>query len=320
MATSHVSTDTRSAGPQATKGIALFRILGLLVLSLAIGGCGGRGGGAAGGSPDSVVDVGGGRKIYFECYGEGVPTVLLVSGKGDRADTWHTNRLEPPNAQASVIFRTAQFTRVCAYDRPGTIGVSREPSRSDPAAEPATARDGVADLHALLTAALVQGPYVIVGHSYGGLIARLYASTYPNEVAGLVLEDALSEGLYDGLTPAQRDVLESINLLPERVGTVASFAQVTSAPRVRTLPMTILTADRPPISAQDVASGVLPSDVTAEFVEALWSAQVAAQDRLAKLFPGAKHVTKTDSRHYIHLEQPQVVVDSIREVVDAVRR
>ena len=258
--------------------------------------------------------------MYLECLGDGAPTVLLVSGKGDRADTWQTTRLEPQDARASVLVRTAQFTRVCAYDRPGTVGIGGEPSRSDSGAEPATARDGVRDLHALVTAAYVQGPYVIVGHSYGGLIARLYASIYPDEVAGLVLEDALSEGLYDGLTSAQRDVLESINLLPERVGTVASFEQVTSAPRVRQVPMTILTADRPPISAQDVASGMFPADVTAEFVVALWSAQVAAQDALAKLFPNAKHVTNTHSRHYIHLEQPQVVVDSIREVVDAVRR
>ena len=258
--------------------------------------------------------------MFLECFGEGAPTVVLVSGKGDRADTWHMNGQEPDNLERSVLGAMARLTRVCAYDRPGTVGPNGERSRSDPAAEPVTAQDGVADLHALLAAAHVQGPFVIVGHSYGGLIARLYASTYPDAVAGLVLEDALSEGLYDGLTPAQREVLEAINFLPERVDNVTSFAQVTAAPRGRPVPMVILTADQPPITAQDVASGVLPPFVTADFVAALWTAQVAAQDRLARLYPDATHVTRTNSRHYIHLEQPQVVVEAIREVVDAVRR
>lgn len=276
--------------------------------------------GAQGPFPANVLDIGAGRRMYLECEGVGTPTVVLVSGKGDRADTWRTNRLDPPTKEASVLFQTARFTRVCAYDRPNTIGVDGEPSRSDPVPSPVSASDGVADLHALLMAAQVQGPYVIVGHSYGGLIARLYASTYPDAVAGLVLEDALSEGLYDGLTPAYRNILEEINLEPERVDNIRSFAQVAEAPPVRKMPMVILTADLPPISAQDVASGVFPSFVTVDFVNALWSAQVAAQEGLARRFPAARHITNTHSRHYIHLEQPQIVVDAIREVVDQLRR
>jgi pimeloyl-ACP methyl ester carboxylesterase len=266
-----------------------------------------------------LVDIGAGRRMYVECDGAGAPTVLLVSGKGNRADTWSMNRTDPGNPEATVFRQVARLTRVCAYDRPSTVGGNGEPSRSDPAPEPVTANDGVADLDALLAAAEVRGPYVIVGHSYGGLIARLYASTFPEAVAGLVLEDALSEGLYDGLTPMQREILEKINLEPERVDTVRSFAQVTSAPPVQSMPMVILTADLPPISQEDVASGALPPFVTPEFVDALWTAQVAAQDRLAGTFPYARHVTNTNSRHYIHVEQPQVVVDAIRDVVNEVR-
>ena len=70
---------------------------------------------------------------------------------------------------------------------------------------------------------------------------------------------------------------------------------------------------------QVVKGGAFPPSVTMEFVEALWSAQIAAQDRLGRLFPGATHITNPNSHHYIHLEQTQVVVDAIREVVDAVR-
>ena len=277
-------------------------------------------GGASGSSQyfAGLVDIGGGRKIKMVCDGLGAPTVLLVSGKGNGADTWSTNVGDPRNPEATVFRQAARFTRVCAYDRPATADADGVSTRSDPVYHPVTAKEGVVDLHALVSAH-TQGPYVIVGHSYGGLIARLYASTYPDSVAGLVLEDALSEGLYDGLTAAQRDVIEALNLLPEPVHTVRSFEQVISAPPVLAMPMVILTADLPPIGADDVASGVFPASVTVEFVNALWSAQIAAHAALARLFPGAKHITNTSSHHYIHLEQPQLVIDAIREVVDAVR-
>jgi len=267
----------------------------------------------------SVVDIGGGRKMYMECDGVGSPTVLLISGKGNRADTWSTNLLDPQKPEATVFSQVSRFTRVCAYDRPLTVGVKDEPSRSDPVPEPVTAADGVADLHALLTTAAVQGPYVVVGHSYGGLIGRLYASTYPEAVTGLVLEDALSEGLYDGITAEQRAILETINWIPERIDNVRSFAQVTLAPRVRPIPMAILTADISPISAQDIAGGVLPPIVTQQFADALWTAQISAQNALANLFPNATHITNTNSRHYIHYEQPKIVIDAIREVVNEAR-
>jgi pimeloyl-ACP methyl ester carboxylesterase len=98
-----------------------------------------------------------------------------------------------------------------------------KPSRSDPVPQPTTAEDAVADLHALLKAAGEAGSYVLVGHSYGGLAARLYASVHPEEVPGLVLIDALSEGLQDAETPEQweiqrrlmeGDIRESLVLYP----------------------------------------------------------------------------------------------------------
>jgi hypothetical protein len=110
-----------------------------------------------------------------------------------------------------------------------------------------------------------------------------------------------------------------IQSAPTPVHTVSSFEQVISAPPVRAMPMVILTADLPPISADDVASGVFPPTVTVEFVNALWSAQIAAQAALARLFPGARHIINTRSHHYIHLEQPKLVINAIREVVGAVR-
>ena len=152
--------------------------------------------GAETGNFAGLVDIGGGRKMYLKCSGRGSPTVVLVGGLRASADDWDISDKSKP----TVFTGVGKFTRVCACDRPGTP-VGEKPSRSDPVPQPTTAKDAVADLHALLSAAGEAGPYVLVGHSYGGLIVRLYASTYPKEVSGLVLVDALTEGLQDAETP-----------------------------------------------------------------------------------------------------------------------
>src|ERR671925_475647 len=104
--------------------------------------------------------------------------------------------LSPDVPPPAVLPGVSGFTRVCAYDRPGTIGDSDDPaerSRSDPVPQPRAAEDTVADLHALLQAARVPGPYVLAAHSLGGLYARLFTAAYPDEVVGLVLVDAAHE-------------------------------------------------------------------------------------------------------------------------------
>ena len=147
-----------------------------------------------------LVEIGDGRNMFLECRGSGSPTVILESGYRNDADIWSAE-LEP--GMNTVFPAVARFTRVCAYDRPGTLLDPNHLSRSTPVPMPRTARDVVSDLHALVQAAHIPGPYVFAAHSLGGIFARLYASTYPNEVVGMVLVDALSEKVRTGLTPEQ---------------------------------------------------------------------------------------------------------------------
>ncbi len=189
-----------------------------------------------------LVDIGGSREMYLKCRGKGSPTVVLVAGLKGSAEDWSNADKSAP----TVFPEVAKFTRICAYDRPGTP-VGEKPSRSDPVPQPTTAGDAVDDLHALLSVAGEVGPIVLVGHSYGGLVARLYASTYPEDVCGLVLVDALTEGLRDAETPDQwaiqrklmeGEIRQSLVLYPalERVNVDRSFDQVRAAPPLRPLP------------------------------------------------------------------------------------
>jgi pimeloyl-ACP methyl ester carboxylesterase len=282
---------------------------------------------AKGGDSVRLVDIGGGRQIYLECRGTGSPTVVLVAGLKASADDWKIAGKSGPSVFAAV----GKFTQVCAYDRPGTP-VGEKPSRSDPVRQPTTAADAVADLHALLRAANETNPYVLVGHSYGGLVAKLYARTYPDDVSALVLVDALTEGLQEAETAAQwktqrllmeGDVRESLMLYPdlERIDPDRSFDQVRAAPPLRPLPLIVLSADRPwgPQVPTLIAAGVLPANIPPNAGYVTDAAQKRAQARLAKLVPGAKHIIKTNSGHEIHKEQPQLVIHSIEEVVAAVR-
>src|SRR5881398_201173 len=146
------------------------------------------------------VEIGKGRKMYLECRGSGSPTVILEAGYRNDAAIWSTP-LEP--GMSTVFPQVAKLTRVCAYDRPGTFLDASHLGRSTAVPMPRTARDLVSDLHTLLQTAHVPPPYVIAAHSFGGIFARLYASTYPNEVVGMVVVDALSEKVRSGLTPEQ---------------------------------------------------------------------------------------------------------------------
>ena len=266
-----------------------------------------------------LVDIGGGRKMYLECHGKGSPTVVLVSGARGAYDDW-THVIdsggEPKPSGSAVLPKVGKFTRVCAYDRPGTTRMDGTLSPSTPVPQPTTAQDGAADLHALLSAAKEPGPYILVAHSWGGLNARFYASTYPDEVSGLVLLDAGSEFLQDTLTPEQwarfvqasKELGEPIEL--EAADYQPSVDALRTAPPVGEIPAVVLSADK--------CWFTFPGDDAAE-AEATCSAWLAAQDQLATVL-NAKHITDTNSGHFIQGEQPKLVIHSVRKVVVAAHK
>lgn len=131
--------------------------------------------------PGRLIDVGHGVRLHLNCTGQGSPTVVLESGWGMPGVSW-----------ALVQAELAKGRRVCSYDR-----VGRGYSDSDPALEsrPRTQGEIAEQLHALLTVAGERGPFVLVGHSHGGLMARCYYNRYPQEVAGIVLVDSSTEDM-----------------------------------------------------------------------------------------------------------------------------
>lgn len=248
----------------------------------------------------TLIDVGG-RGLYQEALGSGGPTVIFDAGLGDSAATW-----------SGIIPAIAALTRVVSYDRPNTIA-----GASDPVTMPRTADDVVTDVHSLLKEAAVPGPYVLVGHSIGGLFTRLYASRYPDQVAGLVLIDASHEeqgvrrqGMVGPALFAVEQQAVSAN--PEGIDLNASFDQMrasrTSTP-LHPMPLIVLSAGQAdpamfpagwPMAAETQLHDELQAD-------------------LAGLVPGGRHVVAKTSGHYIQQSQPDLVVAAIRDVVQAVR-
>lgn len=134
-------------------------------------------------APGQLVDVGG-FNLHIHCTGEaGGPTVVVDAGNGDFSVTW-----------MGIQREVEKSARICTYDRAGY-------GWSDVSPHPRTASQMANELHQLLVNADVEPPYILVGHSLGGLNVRVYASLYPDEVAGMILVDAGHEDQLQRLPP-----------------------------------------------------------------------------------------------------------------------
>jgi pimeloyl-ACP methyl ester carboxylesterase len=293
--------------------------------------------------PGRLVDIGG-RRLHLYELGKGSPIVVLESGIAASSLNWRT-------VQAGI----AKFTRVISYDRAGL-------GWSDPAPAAITLDRLVADLRALLEAAGAPAPYVLVGHSFGGLIVRAFAARHPKETVALVLVDALGPEEWSPLSPEKRRTLDRGVKLSRRGARLASMGVVGWCLR------SLLAGSRwMPKMAGRVASGrglavmsrlggevaKMPREVwpmvadhwsqpksflgMAAHLEALPEAArtmraapplgdvpvialtPAGSAPLPPMSANFRQIAATESGHWIHLDEPELLVAAVREFVQARR-
>ena len=291
---------------------------------------------ALGETPDTKLDfarqfdIGAGRKLFLECRGAapaGYPTVVLIAGYHGSSDSWTQPddlSLLPLAVGPAVLPGLARENRVCAYDRPGTLRFTADApltDRSTPVAQPRTVGELVSELHGLLSAAQVPTPYVLVGHSLGGLIALLYARTYSSDVRGSVFVDALSPTmpiqlgalwpLYLRLLnpPLQDQPVPSLRKPEsERVDIDASIDQVRQALPLPPLPLAVLTKTEP----FQIQPGSLPAGITGAAIDTAFG---NAQRYFVELVPTTPQVFATGSSHNIQQSQPDLVINVTQLVI-----
>jgi pimeloyl-ACP methyl ester carboxylesterase len=223
----------------------------------------------------------------------GTPAVVLEGGFGAGIASWSTVQNE-----------IAKFAQVVSYDRAGL-------GQSEPGPLPRSAKQISQELHAALQKAGIKPPYVLVGHSLGGPFIRVFASMYPTEVAGMVLIDPSQEAFEDWTKthplPKMKEIEEQIakgpqGLRDENAGIKATYDQARLAQVPAGIPVILLTA--------------MNSDMPVE-VKKVW--QEKHQEWIDKV-PGGKLIVAEKSGHVIQVQEPQLVVDAIRQVIEQVNR
>jgi pimeloyl-ACP methyl ester carboxylesterase len=265
--------------------------------------------------PGRLVSVDG-RRLHLFCTGSGGPSVVIEQGAGSPSSLWWP-----------IQQKMATFARVCTYDRAGYLW-------SEPVRKARSVRERSEELHLLLKVAGVPAPYLLVAHSYGGLIVRDFVLRHPEEIAGLVLVDTPDE---PSLCEAEVQVLYArMRILMKVLEAASRFGLprlLQKIPAVRQA-LWFVRPDEYAATADDLASlkhldcsslvpgqlGDLPVVILTHgqpfpgpflVLESGW---LAAQRRLAALSTRAVLITAENSNHMIHLEQPDLVVDVVREM------
>ncbi|WP_022887485.1 alpha/beta fold hydrolase [Glaciibacter superstes] len=261
------------------------------------------------------IPIGDGRELYLQCAGEGEPTVVLESGIHDSSDTWTIS----DSPAAPVFTEVSTYAHVCMYDRPGTIRYSNPPeltTRSTPVDMPRTLSSMVSDLNALMTEARIPGPYLFVGHSYGGMIVRSFAQTHPSSTAGVVFVDAFGPNIADKFGeqwPAYAAVLNkpgtALDEQPgwETVDADEAILQIVNGGQLPDVPAAVISKTEPFAVAPTV-----PSALT-ETLERAWP---HVQEELVALRPNTPHAFATGSDHYVQIHDPDLTSSMIRLVLE----
>src|SRR5947209_762554 len=227
------------------------------------------------------------RSLYAEWAGTGTP-VIVLDGGGIGAGCWQ-------GSWNTIWTERAGRARGVRYARAST-------GRSDRAAEPRTSQDMVDDLRLLLRAAGFNPPYLLVGHSFGGLNMQLFARQHPADVAGLVLLDSVHPdqiaAFYTVSQAAGDDLLVEIKDVLVGIDWPASAEQVRQAPALPAMPFVVITRGRDTPVAK--AWNTLQADLAAQL-------------------PNSRQIVAVNSSHGIQFDEPQVVIAAITDVVKQLR-
>jgi pimeloyl-ACP methyl ester carboxylesterase len=273
--------------------------------------------------PGRVYDING-RDAHIDCTGTGSPTVLLEAGLDTRGSlSWQGIRDD-----------LSEVTRVCAYDRAGMMW-------SEAGDDPRDARQIAAELHDLVGAASESPPYVMVGHSLGGLLIRVYDQQYPAEVQGFVFVDASHPEQESRFPPEVRQLRQREGAYDWLIRFVARYSflvdrgRAESAYRWKSTPEVLREADaadammeqaratgslgdRPVIVLTAGRSDTIPG-VSSEGNMEMRRSWAEMQEELAALSTRSEHRFVEGAGHFIHANRPQAVVTAIRDVLAAVR-
>jgi alpha/beta hydrolase fold len=238
-----------------------------------------------------AADIGG-YKLAYACAGSGSPAVVLEAGYAASGVDTYSSLILP------AISRT---TRACTYDRAGDGASDPRPAT----VTPLTTATQANELHALLGAIGVGPPYVLVGHSYGGMVVRAFAAAHPSDVDGMVLIDSSSEPevpVYHRLH-AGPWIDGDVARPNQRIDIHASAQELEHAPPLASMPLVVITA------------GILRD----RWLRTVPRLEARAQTRLAELSSNSIHVVDRGTGHVIPDDDPEMVIDAVHAVVSAAR-
>ena len=253
---------------------------------------------------EHMIDVGG-RKLHSYVYGNEGPTVILINGFNAPQESWN-----------AVVLGLADEATVVTYDRAGV-------GKSEIGSLPTHGKQSAIDLHYMIDKLDVPKPYILVGHSYGVGVTRLYADQFRDDLGGLVL----LEGQHPDILDEQMKVLTGADLErlkrmssgrpePEQKITEADYMFVTLEQRkkigiLEDIPCTVVTA------GAHRERGI-PPGFSEEGREKLLTLGLEMKTRLVEDIPGAEHVILENLSHMLHLEDPQPIIDIIKEMIEDV--
>jgi pimeloyl-ACP methyl ester carboxylesterase len=265
---------------------------------------------------DKMVDIGT-HSLHIRCTGQGNPVVVIDTGVGDTSERWRSFQ-----AQA------AQVTRACTYDRAGY-------GSSSPGPMPRSSSQTASELKALLDHAGVRGPYVLLGHSLGALNAQVFASQYPDWVAGVILLDPAPLAFITGqafpelyrMFEQQAAELQQMAEVARQSTDAEAQAKVSYLEAVASEHAALITESASQVAAiasfGDIPLVVIgsgkPNPAFGAEAEAFQEFWIEESRALAAKSTRGTFVLAEKSGHYLHEDAPDAVLDAIREMVERTR-